>query len=184
MTPGCTMARRLRSSHRSRVGDRNPGAVESMSESIRIRVQEADFDPGAEIEGMRAPGTGAVVSFVGIARDFSGEFPVERITLEHYPGMTQASLAEIARQAMARWTLREIRIIHRFGELAPGDRIVLVATSSTHRDAAFDACRFLIDFLKTGAPFWKREAGPLGSRWVDARDSDEQALGRWSAGEG
>lgn len=146
---------------------------------LDIRVQAADFDPGPETESLRTPATGAVVSFVGIARDFSGDFPVARITLEHYPGMTERSLEAIARQALARWPLQGLRIVHRYGDLQPGDRIVFVATASTHRDAAFDACRFVIDYLKTEAPFWKRESGAAGERWVEARESDEQARARW-----
>jgi len=153
--------------------------AEAQPAFVDVRVQEADFDPGPETEALRTPATGAVVSFVGIARDFSGAFPVARITLEHYPGMTERSLQDIARQALDRWPLQGLRIVHRFGELLPGDRIVLVATASTHRDAAFDACRFVIDFLKTEAPFWKRESGPAGERWVEARESDDQARARW-----
>ena len=151
---------------------------------LDIRVQQADFDPGAETEAMRSGGTGAVVSFVGIARDFSDAFPVERITLEHYPGMTERSLDAIARQALDRWSLHGLRIIHRFGDLLPGDRIVLVAAASAHRDAAFDACRFVVDYLKTEAPFWKRESGAQGSRWVAAKESDDRALDRWQQGGG
>ena len=146
---------------------------------LDIRVQQADFDPGVEIEALRSRSTGAVVSFVGIARDFSAAFPVASITLEHYPGMTERSLEAIARQALDRWSLLGLRIIHRFGDLAPGDRIVLVATASAHRDAAFDACRFVIDYLKTEAPFWKRETGSQGARWVDAKESDDTARARW-----
>ena len=146
---------------------------------LDIRVQQADFDPGVEIEALRGRSTGAVVSFVGIARDFSEAFPVATITLEHYPGMTERSLQAIARQALDRWNLLGLRIIHRFGDLGPGDRIVLVATASAHRDAAFDACRFVIDYLKTEAPFWKRESGSQGARWVDAKESDDTARARW-----
>jgi len=146
----------------------------------RILVQEQDFDPGAQIEALRSTTTGAIVSFVGIARDFSGDFPVGQITLEHYPGMTQKSLGDIAARALARWDLAALCVIHRFGTLAPGDRIVLVAAASRHRDAAFDACRYVVDYLKTEAPFWKRESGALGSRWVQAKDSDDQALERWT----
>ncbi len=145
-----------------------------------LRVQEADFDPGEQIEALRNASDGAVVSFVGIAREFSEGLAVRQITLEHYPGMTERSMQEIARQARERWKLGGIRIIHRFGKLAPGDRIVFVAVASAHRDQAFDACRFLIDFLKTRAPFWKREEVEHGQRWVQAKDSDEQALDRWS----
>jgi molybdopterin synthase catalytic subunit len=162
---------------------RRSPVVDPASPTLDIRVQRADFDPGAEIEALRGRSTGAVVSFVGIARDFSGAFPVDRITLEHYPGMTERSLDSIARQALERWSLQGLRIIHRFGELAPGDRIVLVATASVHRDAAFDACRYVIDFLKTEAPFWKREAGGAGTRWVEAKESDDRARDRWQPAE-
>jgi len=147
--------------------------------ALDISVQQADFDPGAEIAALRGRGTGAIVSFVGIARDFSDAFPVERITLEHYPGMTERSLDAIARQALDRWRLQGLRIIHRFGDLLPGDHIVLVAAASTHRDSAFDACRFVVDYLKTEAPFWKREIGSHGARWVAAKESDDRARDRW-----
>jgi molybdopterin synthase catalytic subunit len=154
--------------------------AEQAAPRLDVRVQEADFDPGAETDALRDRCTGAVVSFVGIAREFSDAFAVESIFLEHYPGMTERSLEAIARQALERWNLQAVRIVHRFGTLLPGERIVLVATASAHRDAAFDACRFVIDFLKTEAPFWKRESGRDGQRWVAAKDSDERALARWS----
>jgi molybdopterin synthase catalytic subunit len=149
----------------------------------QVSVQREDFDPGApgaEGDSAGSGASGAVVSFVGIARDFSGEFSVEEITLEHYPGMTERSLQDIGEQALRRWDLQQVRIIHRFGRLRPGDRIVLVATWATHRDAAFDACRFIIDLLKTEAPFWKQEAGRSGSRWVEARHSDERSRAAWN----
>jgi len=152
--------------------------------AIEIRVQEADFDPGAELEALREAQTGAVVSFVGIARDLSDGFDVERIVLEHYPGMTERALQEIAEQAGRRWEVRRICIIHRHGTLRPRDRIVWVGVSSTHRDPAFDACRYVIDYLKTGAPFWKRESGRAGTRWVDAKESDDRARERWAAPDG
>jgi len=151
-----------------------------MAQQWHIRVQQQDFDPGAEIEALRSAAAGAIVSFVGIARELSDGFPVDRITLEHYAGMTERSLEEIVRQARARWNLLGVRLIHRFGELRPADRIVLVATASSHREHAFDACRFLIDYLKTQAPFWKQESGPMGSRWVEARASDERARESWT----
>lgn len=151
-----------------------------MTQQWYISVQQQDFDPGVEIEALRSAAAGAIISFVGIARDFSDGFPVDRITLEHYAGMTQRSLEEIVRQADARWSLLGVRLVHRFGELRPGDRIVLVATASSHREHAFDACRFLIDYLKTQAPFWKQESGQLGSRWVEARESDERARDSWT----
>jgi molybdopterin synthase catalytic subunit len=145
----------------------------------RVVVQEADFDPGAELEALRGPDCGALVSFVGVARDLSEDFDVGQITLEHYPGMTERSLHGILAQARSRWSLGGACILHRVGTLHPGDRIVLVAVASRHRDAAFDACRFLIDYLKTDAPFWKREAGRAGARWVEAKESDESARARW-----
>jgi molybdopterin synthase catalytic subunit len=156
--------------------------VEKSGFAGQVRVQEADFDPGAEVEAMRTAAAGALVSFVGVARDLSDGFGVDTITLEHYPGMTERSLQRIVDEAAARWDLLAVRVIHRFGTLAPGDRIVLVATASTHRAAAFDACRFIVDYLKTEAPFWKRESGPVGARWVDAKESDERARAGWEAG--
>ena len=147
-----------------------------------VRVQQGDFDPGAEVEALRSSRTGAIVSFVGVAREFSGAAAVDRIHLEHYPGMTERSLQDIAEQALARWDLQHVGIVHRFGELLAGDRIVLVVTAAAHRDPAFDACRFVIDYLKTQAPFWKRESGRSGERWVEAKASDERAAARWQAG--
>ncbi len=150
-----------------------------MAPRCQVRVQKADFDPGREIEALRTPACGAIVSFVGVARDFSADAAVERIHLEHYPGMTERSLLQIAQQAVARWDLQQVCIIHRVGEILAGDRIVLVATASVHRDAAFDGCRFVIDYLKHQAPFWKRESGAAGTRWVEARPADAQAPERW-----
>ena len=155
--------------------------MSEMPRRWRIRIQEEDFDPGIEIESLREAESGALVSFVGIARDLSDGFAVDQITLEHYPGMTERALQEIAEEALVRWTLTRVCVIHRYGTLRPGDRIVWVGVSSVHREAAFDACRFIIDYLKTRAPFWKREAGAEGSRWVAAKDSDEQASARWMA---
>ena len=152
-----------------------------MGERWQIRVQEEDFDPGVEIEALRSVAAGAIVSFVGVAREFSDDFPVEQVTLEHYPGMTEKSLEEIVRAALARWDLVQVRVIHRFGQLHPGDRIVLVATASSHREHAFDACRFIIDYLKTQAPFWKQESGRQGTRWVQSRQSDERARQAWDS---
>jgi molybdopterin synthase catalytic subunit len=149
---------------------------------IRVRVQEQDFDPGAELEALRQASSGALVSFVGVAREASDGFPVASMTLEHYPGMTERSLLEIAEAAASRWPLTAVSVIHRYGTLLPGARIVWVGVSSVHRDAAFDACRFVVDYLKTQAPFWKRESGPQGSRWVEAKDGDEGALERWKSG--
>jgi molybdopterin synthase catalytic subunit len=145
-----------------------------------IRVQREDFDVGAELarlaEGDRA--VGGVACFVGLVRDMAGAAPIGAMTLEHYPGMTEKKLAEIEAEANRRWDLAASLIVHRYGRLEPGERIVLVATASAHRDAALDACRFLIDWLKTQAPFWKLEETRDGARWVAARDSDEAAAER------
>ena len=155
-----------------------------------IRVQQQDFDVGRELAQL-APanaGVGGVCSFVGLVRDLNdgagGTTGVRAMTLEHYPAMTERQLAAIEAEARARWPLEAVLIIHRFGRLEPGDNIVLVATASAHRDAAFDACRFLIDWLKTKAPFWKREETADGARWVEARDSDAAAAGRWQTAGG
>ena len=144
-----------------------------------IRVQREDFDPGAEIERLIAgqTGIGGVVSFTGLVRDLTGD--LAGMTLEHYPGMTEAKLAEIEAEAGRRWPLAASLIIHRVGPLKPGDRIVLVVAASPHRDAAFEACRFLIDWLKTKAPFWKSEQTAAGERWVAQRASDDAAAARW-----
>jgi molybdopterin synthase catalytic subunit len=155
--------------------------VSETPQAWRIRVQEEDFDPGAELEALRQADSGALVSFVGVARDLSEGFLVQSITLEHYPGMTERALQQIVEEAQRRWQPIRVSLIHRYGTLRPGDRIVWVGVSSTHRDAAFEACRFLIDYLKTTAPFWKRESGPDGARWVEAKDSDERARERWVA---
>lgn len=146
-----------------------------------IRVQREDFDVGAEIERLCAgrTGIGGVATFVGLVRDVADDHAVEAMTLEHYPAMTERQLTAIAEEARRRWKLEDLLIIHRFGRLAPGDRIVLVIAAAPHRDAAFDACRFLIDWLKTKAPFWKAEETPTGERWVEARESDDQAAAKW-----
>jgi molybdopterin synthase catalytic subunit len=145
-----------------------------------VSVQEADFDVGAEIEalGARTDNAGAVASFVGLVR--GGE--ILAMTLEHYPGMTEKALAEIVVEARRRWQLLGVRVIHRVGRLSPGERIVFVAVSSSHRHDAFAACEFIMDYLKTQAPFWKREDTVAGGRWVDARESDDAALARWRGG--
>lgn len=154
-----------------------------------IRVQRDDFDPGAEMarlgDGNRR--VGGVCCFVGLVRDYLGHDPaagepVRAMTLEHYPGMTEAKLEEIEAEARRRWPLEDCLVIHRYGRLEPGDRIVLVATASAHRDAAFDACHFLIDWLKTKAPFWKLEETPQGGAWVEAREEDDTAAARWEKG--
>jgi molybdopterin synthase catalytic subunit len=145
-----------------------------------IRVQQEDFDIGVEIAALRQGRTdiGAIVSFTGTVRDQEGA--VDEMTLEHYPGMTEAELAKIEDEANARWPLQASLIVHRIGSLKPGDNIVLVLTASEHRDAAFDAARFLMDYLKTRAPFWKRETGNDGSRWVEASAGDDAATARWT----
>ena len=146
-----------------------------------IRVQREDFDVGKEIEALTRDRSsiGGVTSFIGLVRDVAGGEKIAAMTLEHYPGMTEKQLADIEAEAQRRWPLDAVLIIHRYGELKPGDRIVLVATASAHRDAAFDACRFLIDWLKTKAPFWKLEETSQGSRWVEAHASDDEAAKRW-----
>lgn len=145
---------------------------------MTVSVQEADFDSGAEITALSIgdEDAGAVASFVGLVR--GGE--VLAMTLEHYPGMTEQALQEIVDQANQRWSLRRTRVIHRVGRLAPGDQIVFVGVSSRHRGDAFAACEFIMDYLKTQAPFWKKEETSAGGRWVDARESDDEAARRWS----
>ena len=146
-----------------------------------IRVQAEDFDPGAEIAALGATSraVGGVVSFVGLVREFAGGEPISAMTLEHYPAMTERALTEIEHEAQARWTLEASLIIHRTGRLQPGDRIVLVAVAAAHRGAAFEACAFLVDWLKTKAPFWKLESLPSGDRWVAAEAADDAAAARW-----
>ncbi len=148
---------------------------------MKILVQEADFDPGAEIAALHAgqPGVGAVASFVGLVRDLNEGDSVTALTLEHYPAMTEKSLREIIEQAMGRWALIDVTVIHRVGRLMPQDRIVFVGVASMHRGDAFAACEFIMDYLKTRAPFWKKEGTPAGDRWVEARSSDDAAAGRW-----
>ncbi|HEY8331705.1 MAG TPA: molybdopterin synthase catalytic subunit MoaE [Pseudomonas sp.] len=147
-----------------------------------IRVQVAAFQPGVELEVLHAAnaGIGAVVGFVGYVRDYNDGNEVAAMTLEHYPGMTEKALAGIVEQARARWPLLAVEIVHRVGHLQPGEPIVFVGTASSHRQAAFDACNFIMDYLKTRAPFWKREDTPEGARWVDGRDSDQAAAQRWT----
>lgn len=146
---------------------------------MSVSVREADFDVGAEIAALTAGGVdaGAVASFVGLVRGGS----IEAMTLEHYPAMTEKALNEIVAEARRRWELIGVRVIHRVGRLLPGDRIVLVVVTSTHRQAAFAACEFIMDYLKTQAPFWKCEETATGSHWVDARESDDEALRRWES---
>ncbi|MGE5168989.1 MAG: molybdopterin synthase catalytic subunit MoaE [Rudaea sp.] len=151
------------------------------SEFPRVRVQAEPFDAGAEIERLRRGdrGIGAIAAFVGTVRDINDEASVAGLTLEHYPGMTEAALAEIVDEAKRRFDIRDALVIHRVGALAPGDPIVLVVVASAHRGAAFDACEFVMDYLKTRAPFWKKERLPDGERWVEARASDDEAAQRW-----
>ena len=153
---------------------------------MRIIVQEADFDIGAEVAALTTDRSdvGAVATFTGLVRDYFGDGGARQsvggMTLEHYPGMTEKSLTQIARQATARWDLLGVTVIHRVGPLAPGDRIVFVAAASAHRQAAFDAANFIMDYLKTKAPFWKKEATQAGGQWVDAREADDAAAARWA----
>lgn len=146
-----------------------------------IRVQQEDFDPGAALAGLdlRGAGAGALCVFIGLVRDISAETTVTALTLEHYPGMTERSLRDLEAEARGRWPLLDVLIVHRYGRLEPGDRIVLTACTAAHRDVAFDACRFLIDRLKTQAPFWKAEETAEGQHWVEARAQDAAASLRW-----
>jgi molybdopterin synthase catalytic subunit len=149
-----------------------------------IRIQTEDFDAGAEIAKIRAgnPKVGAVASFVGVCRDTNDGDAVATMTLEHYPGMTEKALAKIVDEAIARWRVIDVTVVHRVGELKPTDQIVLVVVSGGHRGDAFAACEFIMDYLKTRAPFWKKEQTPEGARWVEARTSDDDAAERWAAG--
>jgi molybdopterin synthase catalytic subunit len=146
-----------------------------------IRIQQEDFDIGAEIARLKAGrgDIGAVVAFLGTVRDRAGTRIVDEMTLEHYPGMTERELQRIEAEARARWPLAACLILHRYGTLRPSDNIVLVVTASEHREAAFAAAAFLMDYLKIRAPFWKRESGPEGSHWVEADARDERASARW-----
>ena len=148
---------------------------------LRISIQEAPFDVGAVIDRMRRsdPGVGAVATFVGVCRDTNDGTGVSNMTLEHYPGMTERAIESIVKQACERWSLRACEVVHRVGQLAPTELIVLVAVASAHRGDAFAACEFIMDFLKTKAPFWKKETTALGDRWVDARSTDTEAADRW-----
>ncbi len=146
-----------------------------------IRVQREDFDLGAEIEALTQGNheIGGLAVFVGLVRDMVGGEALGAMTLEHYPGMTEKALARIEEEANRRWALEASLVIHRVGRLEPGERIVLVAAASAHRQAAFEACQFLIDWLKTKAPFWKQEETESGPKWVEARGSDDEAAKRW-----
>lgn len=146
-----------------------------------IRVQTQDFDLGAEMSAIRGGKAriGAIASFVGLVRDVNDGTGVSTLTLEHYPLMTQKSLVDIVDQAAARWDVIDVTVIHRVGQLKPTDQIVLVMVASGHRGDAFEACEFIMDYLKTQAPFWKKESTPQGERWVEARQSDDVASSRW-----
>lgn len=148
---------------------------------MKIQVQSEVFDLGAEVATMSQSRTdiGAIASFVGLARDMNEGSGVQAMTLEHYPGMTDKALAALVEEAHARWALLDVTVIHRVGRLLPGDPIVLVVVASRHRGEAFVACEFIMDYLKTRAPFWKKEETPEGERWVDARASDDAAAARW-----
>jgi molybdopterin synthase catalytic subunit len=148
----------------------------------RVRVQAEDFDLGAEMARLRAanPKVGAVVSFVGTVRDLNEGAAVAEMELEHYPGMTEQSIEAIVDKAMRRWPLFDALVVHRVGPLKPMEQIVLVLTTAAHRGEAFAACEYIIDYLKTEAPFWKKEQTPEGARWVDARVTDEAALSKWA----
>jgi molybdopterin synthase catalytic subunit len=149
----------------------------------QVRVQQHDFDLSAEVARLRAdnPRVGAVVTFVGAVRDMNEGASVAEMELEHYPGMTEQSLGKIVDEACARWPLSGALVIHRVGPLKPMEQIVLVAVSAAHRGEAFAACEFIIDYLKTDAPFWKKEQTPEGARWVDARVTDEAAMAKWAS---
>jgi len=150
-------------------------------EGVRVRVQPESFDTGREIARLyeESPGVGAVASFLGVVRNENDERTVGSMRLEHYPGMTERAIEGIVRDALARWSVSAVTVIHRVGALSPGDPIVLVAAASSHRGDAFQACEFIMDFLKTKAPLWKKESTPSGERWVGSRESDFEALDRW-----
>ena len=150
----------------------------------RVRIQTEDFDLSAEVAALRAgdAAVGAVASFIGTVRDRNDGLGVSAMELEHYPGMTERAIEAMIDAALRRFDIRAARVVHRVGPLLPQDQIVLVAVSSSHRGEAFKACEFLMDYLKTQAPFWKKEQTPTGARWVDARVSDDAALSRWGIG--
>ncbi|HEY2190385.1 MAG TPA: molybdenum cofactor biosynthesis protein MoaE [Caldimonas sp.] len=152
----------------------------------RVEIRTADFDIAAEVAALRAGdgGVGAVAVFVGTVRDRNDDAAVASLELEHYPGMTEAAIEAMVDEAVRRFEVRAVRVVHRVGVLAPLAQIVLVAVTASHRGQAFQACEFLMDYLKTQAPFWKKEAGPEGVRWVDARVSDDAALARWGIAAG
>lgn len=153
-----------------------------MAVAATIRIQQADFDVAREIAGLSQGRTdiGAVVSFSGICRGSEQGEPIAALTLEHYPEMAEAEIGRHADEALARWPLQGLTVIHCFGRIAPGENIVLVVTASAHRQAAFEAAEFLMDYLKTSAPFWKREESARGTNWIEARDHDDDAAARWT----
>jgi len=153
-----------------------------MSVTATIRIQQAEFDVAQEIAVLTKGRTdvGAVVTFSGICRGSENGEPIAALTLEHYPGMAEAEIGRHADEALARWPLQGLTIVHRFGRIAPGENIVLVVTASSHRQAAFEAAEFLMDYLKTNAPFWKREETEKGTSWIEARDLDDAAAARWT----
>jgi molybdopterin synthase catalytic subunit len=153
-----------------------------MAAAVTIRIQEADFDIAREIAALAGGRTdiGAVVTFSGICRGSESGEPIAALALEHYPGMAEAEIGRHADQAMTRWPLTGLTIIHRVGRIIPGENIVLVVTSSAHRRAAFEAAEFLMDYLKASAPFWKREESAKGGNWIEARDHDDAAAARWT----
>lgn len=150
---------------------------------MSIRVQTAPFDPGVELNAVHAGnlGVGAVVTFTGYVRDINQDASITELFLEHYPGMTEKALSKIRDEAMQRWPLIDAQILHRVGALHLAEPIVFVATASMHREAAFAACEFIMDYLKTRAPFWKKEQTTAGSHWVEGRDSDQLAAARWDS---
>ena len=154
--------------------------------TARVTVQAGDFDLGAEVAALRAgdPGVGAVASFVGTVRDRNDGQGVSSMELEHYPGMTERAIESMIDEALRRFEIRAARVIHRVGVLQPNAQIMMVAVSAAHRGQAFQACEFLMDYLKTQAPFWKKEQTPAGARWVDARSSDDAAVLRWGIASG
>ena len=148
---------------------------------MTVRIQQADFDLSTEIAALRSGDleVGAIVSFVGTVRDMNEGSQVNSMELEHYAGMTEKALADISVEAKSRWSIHEALVIHRIGKMLPGEQIVLVAVTGQHRGEAFAACEFIMDYLKTAAPFWKKEATPTGEHWVDARSTDDEAMERW-----
>ena len=147
--------------------------------AVRLSVQDVPFDAGREISALQLSGVGGISVFVGVVRDVNDDAEVRGLTLEHYPGMTEKQIRTIIDEAMARWDIKAVTVIHRIGELAPGDEIVFVGTASAHRGEAFDACEYIIDFLKTRATFWKKESTKDVDRWLKTRDSDIKTAEKW-----